>query len=245
MRKFILLLFLLASTKFTLAQTDGWRQLRLDSLKHHLASDSTWIYRFKIYRPFCAIDNRNSFISQIPINLRGFQLGIRYKEKHVFGFGVYRITPFSQRIFKITKPNNEVLNQSLRLNYTTLFYKFRLLDKRFFEIHLPVEIGMGRARARLFDSVREVIVKSEELRIYPAGTGIQLVLKPVKWIGISTIGGYRWVNEGSLKLNFNGWYYSFGLWLDLRQIYRDTKFYGFKKKQYRREVKKVLALPAN
>lgn len=225
------------------AQYSPARQAALDSLKHHLASDSTWIYRFNIYRPFCTIDNRNSFISNAPVNLRGFQLGFRYKEVHVFGFGIYRITPFSQRIFKITNPNNEIINRSLKLNYSTLFYKFRIYNSRFLEVHIPVEAGVGMARARNFDSIRQAVIKSEDIRIFPAGTGLQLILKPVKWAGLSTIGGYRLVNEGSIKLNFNGWYYSFGLWLDLRQIYRDTKYYGFTKKRYRREVKKVMAWP--
>ena len=41
------------------------------------------------------------------------------------------------------------------------------------------------------------------------------------------------------NVNFSGAYYSYGVWVDLRQIYRDIKYYGITRKKYRRELKKL------
>jgi hypothetical protein len=72
------------------------------------------------------------------------------------------------------------------------------------------------------------------------GAGLQLVLKPFRWIGFCAAGGYRYVADKNVKTNFNGLYYSYGLWLDVRQIYRDIKFYGVIKKAHKHAVHEIM-----
>jgi hypothetical protein len=236
-----IIFYILFSTfiTFTCAQQPVSKPFKLDSLRNKLIKDSTHTYRLKKVRPYIAIDNRNSFVQKAPINLRGFQIGIRLNEKHIIGLGYYNISPFSKNAFITKIFNDDEAKQFLNMSYFTLFYKYKLLLKKYYEINLASEAGVGDASVRLVDN-NKVLLKREKIRIYPFGTGIQFVLKPLKWIGLSSMGGYRLVNEGSLHYNFNGWFYSFGVWIDVRQIYRDTKFYGFQKRKYHQEVKKVL-----
>lgn len=166
-----------------------------------------------------------------------YNLASRIEEKHIVGLGYYRITPFSQRAYAFLNPSNEVVNRRVLLNYGTIYYKYKLLSHRFIDGYLATELGFGEAHVRLFDSINQVELKSEKIRIFPTGLGFQTVFKPIKWLGISAMGGFRFVNEGSISFNFNGWYYSFGLWMDVRQIYRDVRYYLVIKKRYNRAIK--------
>ena len=215
------------------------RQSQLDSLKNKLSADSAHTYRFKKYRPYFAFDNRRSFIRETPVNFRGLQFGLIFKQRHTMGLGIYRILQSSTRPVKSRDKDNFLVTQYLNLNYSTFFYEFTIINKHYFKIDLPLEIGIGRARISLVDSITQTVVKNDEIGIIPIGTGLQFVLKPFKWIGLSTMGGYRYVSEKGRNINFNGFYYSIGVWLDLRQIYRDVKFYGFQRRKYLRELKKL------
>jgi len=231
--RWLWLVLLLASTGMGFCQTTS----RRDSLYNKFRTDSLKNYRYKKFRPHLAIDNRNSVITKAPINLRGIQVGLRIAEKHVAGVGFYRTTPFSQKAYTILNPDNRLVNRRIKMDYATLYYKYKLMSSRFVDAYLAFELGAGEARARLFDSINNVLLKAEIIKIFPLGAGMQMVLKPVKWFGVTTMGGYRYVNEGSIRFNFNGWYYSFGLWLDVRQVYRDIRFHGRIKKRYLRDLK--------
>jgi hypothetical protein len=224
----------------SLAQTDPLKGVKLDSLKQKLKADSVWTYRFKKFRPFFSLDNRKSFIRNSPVDFKGLQAGVIYKERHTVGLGIYRILQQTQRPVRTKDNTNRILSQRLTLNYLTLFYQYALIDKRYFEIDIPVEMGLGNATISMVDSLTQKELHRDEIPIIPLGISLQLVIKPFKWVGMSTMGGYRYVNQKDDRLNFSGWYYSFGLWVDVRQIYRDIKFYGFIKKKYKREVAKLV-----
>ncbi|MGZ3932308.1 MAG: hypothetical protein ACXVP0_13435 [Bacteroidia bacterium] len=244
-----LFFFLLSSGLF--AQSVPQKQ-RIDSLHSKLSKDSAHIYRFKKVRPFLGIDQRNSWIrnvhgvSNVPVNINGLQLGVILKDKHTLGLGFYSITNSSKQPQKLTDRDQKVKYQNLKLGYAMVFYQYVIVDRRFFELDLPLEIGVGNYDYYLSDSVKTVLPKTEEkgpMRI--TGGGVNIVLKPVKWIGISGMAGYRFAGlNKSSNLNLNGFYYSYGVWLDLRQIVMDTKFYLVKKRKYKKEVKRILATPA-
>jgi hypothetical protein len=238
--KFLLTFSLFLFFTGTLAsQTDSIKKQKIDSLRLKFKADSARIYRFNKYRPYANIDNRNSFIRNKPVNLQGVQIGFILKEYHVFGIGYYTMTQQSQKPVK-TNEDTRTLNRSLNLNYYTLFYQYVLLDKRFLEIDLPFEIGYGTYTLKFEDALTKDIVRNTSAPIVPMGAGVQIVLKPFRWIGFCTMSGYRYVADQNVNVNFNGFYYSFGLWLDVRQAYRDIKFYGSVKKKYKRAVNEIL-----
>ena len=207
-----------------------------DSLRASFVADSMHLYRPKNYRLMINYDNRNSVIQNTPVNFVGLQLGFSYKDTHTFGLGGYKITQKSQRPVHTRDADNRLLDQYLTLNYATLFYQYTLIDKRFFELDLPFEAGVGKAHLKIVDGEENSKVKEINRIIVPFGAGLQMIVKPVKWVGLSAMGGYRLVTDSDRRLNFNGWYYAYGIWLDVRQIYRDTRYYGFMRPRYRRQT---------
>lgn len=212
------------------------QQHRIDSLTAKFKRDSTYIYRFKKVRPFAAIDNRNSFSKDRP-NVKGFQLGVILKEKHTVGFGIYNLQDKSKYDATTKTDNNIPIKRNLTLNYMTVFYQYVIIDRRFFELDLPLEVGLGSYRMTIEDTLSHKVISEKRGGVSVTSGGVNLIFKPIKWVGISGTVGYRLALDRNPNINFSGAYYSVGLWVDLRQIYRDTRFYGFTRKKYRRQLK--------
>jgi hypothetical protein len=234
----ILFYILCLAASFTYGQ-NSLQQQRIDSLTVKFKKDSAHIYRFKKLRPFAAIDNRNSFTKDGPLNVKGFQLGVILKEKHTVGFGIYSLQNSSKQ--NVTTKNEKSIpaKRNLTLSYLTLFYQYVIIDKRFFELDLPLEVGLGGYHITLEDTFAHKIITDKRGGLSVTSGGVNMIFKPVRWVGVSGTFGYRIALDKNPNLNFSGAYYSIGLWVDLRQIYRDTRFYGFTRKKYRREIKKI------
>ncbi|MBI2721656.1 MAG: hypothetical protein HYX39_05730 [Bacteroidetes bacterium] len=217
-------------------QSDTLRQI--DSLKLKLKNDSAAIYRFKKVRPFLSLDNRHSFIKNMPINVQGLQVGMILHEKHTLGIGFYTIRKESKTPVKV-KDQNRVVTQALTMNYFTAFYKYALIDRRYIELDVPLELGLGRFDIIIRDSLNVKELKRVGGGVIMGGAGLNLILKPFKWIGLGLMAGYRTMPNKNLRNNFSGLYYSYGVWIDIRQIYRDVKFYGFKKRGYKRALRDI------
>ncbi len=236
-------LFLLSNDGF--AQSPSAKQTHLlDSLKAQLIADSTHIYRFQKYRPYVNLDQRNSFIRNQSININGLQFGVLVNEKHVFGIGGYIITLSSQQKVKTKLDKNVSLNRTLNMDYGTFFYQYVALDKRYWEIDLQAELGIGEYNYKYYtinpDGSNNKFVTEKKAGILVGGVGPLLAFKPTKWIGIIGMVGYRFTSEKNANLNFNGLYYSYGVWLDVRQIIRDYNYRVVKKHKYKEHVKAVM-----
>jgi hypothetical protein len=126
-----------------ISQNDSIKKFKIDSLNHKLRRDSLHTFRFKKLRPYANLDNRNSFIKNKPANFSGLQLGVIINEYHTFGFGIYSLNPNAKGGSQI-KNNYQIAN----LKYTTFFYEYFLVNKKYLEIDLPFEIGFGNYSAR-------------------------------------------------------------------------------------------------
>ena len=209
-----------------------------DSLKQNLKADSLKIYKFQKIRTYIAADNRSSFIRSAPVEVYGFHLGVILKERHTLCLGASTISEATKRPSKIKDIDQKVMtNQFLTLNYLTLFYQYTLIDKRYFELDIPLEIGYGKYEVKAMDSLMKKVLFDRHYSMVPLGAAVNIVLKPLKWIGFTSMVGYRYVFDFKPAFNFNGWYYSYGVWIDLRQILRDTKFYLIKKPGYKKNIR--------
>lgn len=244
---------------FTKAQKQS-KADRLDSLKLKFRKDSARIYRFQKFRFRLALDQRNSWIKNtkankvVPVSINGLQIGGILYERHTVGFGLYNIASFSTKAVKLTDNTNSIRFAELYMRYYTLFYEYAIICKKYFEIDIPIEIGLGRYTYNLKDETKNERLWNEDGPITIYGIGTQLIIKPVKWIGLVGMGGYRYTtftpdhieskNPNAVKetqLDFRNFYYSYGVWIDLRQIMRDVHFYGFKRPKYRKKLKAILA----
>ncbi|MEO6305053.1 MAG: hypothetical protein ABIP51_17985 [Bacteroidia bacterium] len=234
MRYFLAITYSLLFFQISIAQNDSIKKQKIDSLTKKLTKDSLHTFRFKKLRPYANIDSRNSFVTNNLTNLSGFQLGVIVNEYHTFGFGLYTLTKFS----KSNTPFSAISSFN-RFGYVNVFYEYFLLNRRYLEIDLPFEVGVGGFQAQLRDTLATGLTNISKWFV-PLGAGVKFIVKPVRWIGISSMIGYRYIPYKQNLIDYDGLYYSLGIWMDFRQIYRDIKYYGVQKKRYRRDVQSVL-----
>jgi hypothetical protein len=234
MRFFLFVIQLFFLFQISLGQQYFRSKIILDSLKLKLEADSANTYRFKKLRPYLNIDSRNSFNRTNLTNISGLQYGVRVNEYHTFGFGLYTLSPFSNNNTPI-----DAIYKVNRLGYVNVFYEYILLNKKYYRITFPFEVGVGGFQGKSLDTLSTASNISK--LFVPLGAGVKFIVKPIKWLGVSSMIGYRYIPYKQDLLDYDGLYYSLGIWIDFRQIYRDVKYYKFQKKRYRRNVNAVIA----
>lgn len=241
MRFFTTLILVLAFYVSLFCQDHTYRLHKIDSLREQLRHDSAHIFRFTPWKAYLRVENRRTFVNKEAISLVGGMAGVIYREKHIFCAGYYFLNPASSSNTIHIVEDNRFLQQHLRqIEYFNLSYQYILFNLRYFQLNLPLEIGYGRYHISVQDS-HFVRIRRIEGDIIPIGAGAQLIFKPVRWAGISFSGGYRYIKEEEvrrLKLNFKGWYYTLGVWVDARHIYRMAK-YSSKKRCYRQQLRAI------
>ena len=234
MRFLVSLIFIFSIFQIVVAQQYIPSKIKIDSLTKKLEADSAHTYRFKKLRPYLNADSRNSFNPTNLTNISGLQYGVRVNEYHTFGIGLYTLSRFST--------NNTPIDAIFKINslgYMNLFYEYILLNKKYYRLSLPFEVGVGGFEGKSLDTLS---TKTNILKLFvPLGAAAKFVVKPVRWMGISTMIGYRYIPYKQNLVDYDGLYYSVGVWVDFRQIYRDIKYYGVQNKRYRRQVKSILA----
>jgi hypothetical protein len=242
MFKYIVVLLLVFLQMVLPAQTLSPTQTHIkDSLTAQLKADSAHIYRFQKYRPFINLDQRNSFIRNQSININGLQLGVLINDRHVVGLGGYVITLNSKQQVKTKTDKNISVNRTLNMSYGTVFYQYTILDKRFWEIDIQTELGLGKYEFKFYDINTNRLLSDKSAGMLVGGVGPLLAFKPTKWVGIIGMVGYRFTSEKNSTLNFNGFYYSYGAWFDMRQIIRDYKYYLVKKRKYKKQINQLIS----
>lgn len=244
MSKYFLVLVLSNVLLLVNGQVEKSQFHSIDSLRKKFQRDSLHTYRFKKWRPYLSYDQRNSFIKKLPVNYRGIQVGCIFKEAHTMGLGAYEIIQKAKNGITTTDNQNNNIGVNIYLKYATLFYQYRLINQRFYEVDIPIELGAGTSHIRL-QNTNGLLINNLNEPIFPIGGGLQLILRPTKWFGLSLMGGYRYVGETYRDLNFNGTYYSIGVWVDVRQVYRDIYFYGFIKRKYKKALRELNDLTIN
>ncbi|HXB40508.1 MAG TPA: hypothetical protein VNZ49_08195 [Bacteroidia bacterium] len=226
----------LSGTDTIFAQT---KQVKLDSLYKQFKKDSTWIYRPRKVFPLVAIDQRNSFLktgnTNSPVNIWGAKAGITLFDRHNMGIGGYSIQNSStrQRI-----RDNATIDQNLTFQYLTVFYEYSFIETKWWEVGIPVEAGYGFYRVTSVVENTSQHLPNRYGNVIPLGTALDIYFKPTRWFGINVMGGYRYVINNNSRLNLNGWFYSIGAAIYIRQIVQDSRYF-FKKKNYKREIEKI------
>jgi len=230
-RLFSLLMFFLFFSALG-QQTDQVKKNTIDSLRKKLAADSAYTFRKTRAKLYLRVENRNSFISGEQVNLFGFMAGTTFYEKHTVCAGYFYLYNRSNPI-RFGEGNSKT-GYLLSMSYYNFSYLHILLNSRFVQLNLPFEVGYGTYKATVINEYNEETGRING-QIIPYGGGLQAIFKPVRWAGVSLIGGYRFVNQRRDGPDFRGWYYTLGLWLDARQIVRSYKYRSLKKR-YRERV---------
>ncbi|MBA3664285.1 MAG: hypothetical protein H0W61_08770 [Bacteroidetes bacterium] len=206
---------------------------KIDSLKIQLKKDSLDIYGFKRIRPYINYHERNSIENNKIINFYGPQVGTWLFERHIVGIGAYFSTHNTRKPFQVIDDNLDA-TKKIDIKYMTVFYQYVLIQKRFFELHLPFEIGRGILKSEYRNTDNEVYKHtSNPFTIGAAGT--QFIFKPLRWVGLSAILGYRKAEEKII----DGFFYAVGIWIGFKPLLMDVSYYH-KRKEFRKQRKLIL-----
>lgn len=213
-------------------------QVTKASLTAQLRHDSAEIYRFRKVQSLLALDSRNTFAqtprsNNTPFELRGIKAGVVLHERHKLALGLYTIRESKAKI----RPddNGPVREVNLRLLYIGASYEYLFIDNRWWQLGIPIEAGIGGYDAPKPDSN----VTLERLRIFPLGSALDVHFKPLRWLSLTAMGGYRYV--ATLKkgpVNLNNWFYAYGVSLNTKNIWDDTKYF-LKKRKYKKAIAKL------
>lgn len=225
MLKYILLLVVIFSGFFGKTQN---KSSILDSLANELREDSIKIYGFRKLRPYLNYHERNSIENPKIVNFFGPQIGVVLFERHITGLGIYFSTRNTKKPYP-TYDNNAFVDKRINIKYITAFYQYVLIRKKYYELHLPFEVGRGTLHSEYIQ--HNNLYRKTEDYFTIAAVGTQLILKPIKWMGISTILGYR---AASQKI-IDGAFYAVGIWVGFKPITTDVNYY-LKRRKYKKNL---------
>jgi len=230
--RFVCVLFLSFFCFHTDFSQETTKERKLDSLHTQLQKDSVYIYRFRKVRPYIKYTERNSIGNPHPVNFYGPQFGLVLFEKHIFGVGYYLSSVRTRKAYPVLDGTIEAF-QAVDMRFGTIFYEYILLEKRYFELHLPLEAGYGYYHSGFMDSGK--LYRAEDTNLMMGGGGILMIAKPIRWIGIIGSIGAR---TGNIAL-VDGFYYAIGVRVMLRNLSNDINYHLIKKKRYRSNVSKL------
>jgi len=197
--------------------------------RQNFIKDSTYIMRVKLVRPQFRFDNRNIFYKGQNLAVNGFDAGVLLKDKLRLTLGYYRLndnlSAYKQNI------DNAQYDRELRMNYGTINTEFIYKNTRFFSLGMPLEFGFGQNWLKYKTTPEATDFKTESGFLLVTDFGLSGTFKPIRWIGIRGVVGYRKniINQVN-DFRFDGVFTSVGLNVDIREITKDVQMYRLKKK---------------
>src|ERR1700740_1091418 len=163
------------------------KALKLDSLKKQYLKNSIWSFRPKNVFPLLASDQRNSYIGGKPVNIWGIKAGVTLYDRHNMGLGVYSVTNSTQRYLA---RQDRTINQNTTLQYLTTFYEYSFIETRWWELGIPLEMGVGKYTISSIDASTHKALPNRNGLLMPLGTALDVNFKPTRWFAINVMGGY-------------------------------------------------------
>jgi hypothetical protein len=200
--------------------------------REQFIKDSTAIMQVRLVRPQFKLDNRVTWYEGQSLGLTGFDVGVLLKEKLRLTLGYYQLNE-NLNAFKRTIDSND-LGSLVNINYGALNTEFIYKNTRFISLGMPLEFGFGQNELRYKNFTTDEVYKTQRGFLAMAHFGMSGTFKPIRWIGLKGIIGYRKSIYNQVKdFNFDGIFFSLGLNLDVREIIKDIQMYNLKKRYKR------------
>ncbi|MBC7390987.1 MAG: hypothetical protein H7329_17405 [Opitutaceae bacterium] len=159
---------------------------------------------------YFALDIRKSLVRDIPIKMTGLKIGATFKKKHTVGFGYYNL---GRPIFGyyLNDPVEYDANQSLRtksgssidipttvslsFQYFSLFYEYRILARKKWNLDWTAQYGIGRAYITATNQKNGLRIPGypKSSRVHLLESSILLQYKVFTWLGVGAGVGYRYI----------------------------------------------------
>ena len=188
----------------------------------------------KIY-PQLGLDNRKSFIRNSPVDIEGAYIGILYKSRYKFSVGYYQVDNEGHANKRI-KDKQIITIRDLELYYTTFNFEYLAINRRYIKLGLPVDLGYGFSNISIYDENKSKLLYHSVGKFTPFSIGTELTIKPVRWVGITGLIGYRKIlRRSEPRLDFDGVFYSYGISIDVKEIVKDIRLM-LAKKRYKKSL---------
>lgn len=180
-----------------------------------------------------SLDNRQSFVQASAVRIIGLNAGIMLPNRRWrVGLGGYTLSRSYTNLYvyqikngKRTKKIIDTLTPQLDLTYFTPNVSYVFFQRRWLEISLPIEFGLGRSHYTETNQSDQVKTDTRGL-FFPVEAGVNVLVKPFRWVGVSGSVGYRKsVLEIDYKEDFDGLYFSYRLNVFVGAIWRDWRAY--------------------
>lgn len=176
-----------------------------------------------------SLDNRESFVQASAVHVVGVNAGVVLPDhRWRLGVGAYTLSRDYAKLYvyqykngKRTKKLPDTLTPQLSLSYLTPNISYVLVQRRWLEVSLPLELGLGRSHYTMTDQNGNTPTDSRGWFV-PVEAGVAVLVKPCRWAGVSGSLGYRAsVFEADYKEDFDGMYFSYRLNVFVGAIWRD------------------------
>jgi hypothetical protein len=198
--------------------------------KKQFVKDSIRITRVKLVRPQFKFDSRTILSNGQRLNVSGLDAGVLLKEKLRVTLGYYRLN--NNKFNNTEKPiGDDIYDMNYKSVYGTLNLEFNYLNRRYFSLGMPLEIGIGTNYTDYISRADGSSINKSKGVHALSYFGLSGTFKPIRWAGLKISAGYRKDLFNQVKeVNLDGIYTSLGLTIDFREIIKDVRMYKLKKK---------------
>jgi hypothetical protein len=222
MRLFLLSVFLLTGF-FVSAQSSPPDDFIKDSLE---------IIKVKLVRPQFKFDDRVTFCEGQSLSINGFDLGVLLSDKLRFTLGYYGMKGHLKN-YDYTSEGSE-FGRFVTMRYGSLNTELIYKDTRFLSFGMPLEIGAGVNTLQDKNITADEIISSKSGGLVFVNFGMSATFKPMRFLGLKGIIGYRKVAYNQVKdFNFDGFFTSIGLNIDIHAVVVDVRMYRLEKRYHR------------
>ncbi|MFY9310155.1 MAG: hypothetical protein WAQ28_14000 [Bacteroidia bacterium] len=197
--------------------------------REQFIKDSLHLTKVVLIRPQFKFDNRLTFYGNQVLSINGFDAGVLLKEKLRFTLGYYSLKDQLKAFNEVKE--NEKFGKLIKLNYGSLNMEIVYKDYRYLSFGMPFEIAAGVNTFQDKNITTGEVLSTKSGALAFANFGLSATFKPMRFIGLKGIAGYRKVAFNQVDdFNFDGFFTSIGLNLDIRTLITDYRMYKLKKR---------------
>ena len=161
---------------------------------------------------YFAFDVRWSIVRELPVRISGLKTGISFNRKHAIGFGYYNLgrplfgqhfvsSPVEydakQTLYSRRENGNINVDTKVRLSmdYLSLFYEFRFLARKKWNLDWNTQLGAGNVEIVILNKKNEKVIGGyPKMRMISlVETSVSVQYKIVDWFGLGAGLGYRYM----------------------------------------------------
>lgn len=181
--------------------------------------------------PDASFDSRNSFVSSQKAHIWGVKLGVDFSGYLQLGIGFNRHDNYLRKDIHFINAEGrpDIASGKLHLAYISYYLRYSYYKTEHWRFGImPAQVGIGISKYVYNDGAVEKITDKRWILLWEPG--ISVIYKPLKWIGVGTDIGYRFMikNNPAIPENFNSLTYSFYVSVYWGEVYKlcfpDSKF---------------------